>query len=507
MLQRRIDNLKSLIENYRQKTSNEKEMKQLHKWYSELEQKEKVLSNHKETASYLAKTDIPNAILDPAKLNEYRASLQELEKRNKQNAEKIAALLKAFLEQNGKYRITEMIGGRFSIVANIRLGENPGTSALLAGGLFTGGDWTNTAVKSFSKVSLKGERLVILRVHALPSLADGRSASYNILSTFNPAHFPKGSPEVELIKRLSGWIEKSALTLVIGNEVEGGSSVYYGSEGPLQKTQTAVDLIQKDPKFLATLTPKCENVSLLRSHNAHSLVSQTDRKYPDNLFYELSVCDRLMKQSRIQQAVAMINDFFLTFDVIDKPLNHPFASAALVNIKDLNKDIIVDMKYAKPDNFLGKPLYGKNECYLQKEVAMKLVLAQKYLEKRGLGLKCLDCYRPLSVQKKMWKIMPDARYVANPKKGSRHNRGISVDVTLVDAQGDELEMPTKFDDFSKRAWANYPNLPQWQKENRELLRGVMERSGFKGIRTEWWHFDGASAKDYPLISSPLAELD
>ena len=136
---------------------------------------------------------------------------------------------------------------------------------------------------------------------------------------------------------------------------------------------------------------------------------------------------------------------------------HPPGKVAdLVDIKEVNPRIIVDIKYATEDNFTKKRLYDSNTCFLRKSAAVKLDAVQKELEGMNLGLKVWDCYRPLAVQRILWAILPDERYVANPETGSRHNRASAVDVTLVDSQGKELQMPTGFDDFSPRADHHYP---------------------------------------------------
>ncbi len=178
----------------------------------------------------------------------------------------------------------------------------------------------------------------------------------------------------------------------------------------------------------------------------------------------------------------------------------------LVNISDLDSTIIVDLKYASADNFMGDTLYSANVCLLRKEVARQLVEVQKELRQMGLGLKIWDGYRPLSVQKKMWKKVPDPRYVADPAKGSNHNRGAAVDVTLVDKNGKELEMPTGFDDFTEKAGSNYPNVSETAKKNRELLKKIMMRHGFKPIKSEWWHFNHKNIKKYPVLDLPLDVL-
>ena len=128
----------------------------------------------------------------------------------------------------------------------------------------------------------------------------------------------------------------------------------------------------------------------------------------------------------------------------------------LIDIQTIAPDIILDMRYATSNNFLKAPVYPVARCLLRAPVAEALKRVQADLITQGLGLKLFDCYRPLSVQRAMWKILPDSNYVANPAKGSRHNRGAAVDLTLVDAMGKELEMPTGFDDFSEKAFPDSP---------------------------------------------------
>jgi D-alanyl-D-alanine dipeptidase len=138
---------------------------------------------------------------------------------------------------------------------------------------------------------------------------------------------------------------------------------------------------------------------------------------------------------------------------------------------------------------------------------MRLDSIQRELETRGLGLKIFDGYRPFSVTRKMWEILPDDRYVANPKNGSRHNRGAAVDVTLVDSTGNELEMPTVFDDFSEKAGHDFMDLPQHILTNRSLLKEIMTKYGFMPIKTEWWHYDLKNYEQYPILDKTFEEID
>jgi D-alanyl-D-alanine dipeptidase len=162
----------------------------------------------------------------------------------------------------------------------------------------------------------------------------------------------------------------------------------------------------------------------------------------------------------------------------------------LLNLSKLSSDIILDIRYATSNNFLGFPLYSKSACYLHKNAAEALVKVQKELSLINLGLKVFDGYRPLAVQQMMWDKIQDERYVSNPAKNKgRHTRGTAVDLTLVDSDGNELEMPTEFDNFTEKAHSNYPDISQTAFKNKALLSEVMKKHHFQPLLTEWWHFD------------------
>lgn len=160
-----------------------------------------------------------------------------------------------------------------------------------------------------------------------------------------------------------------------------------------------------------------------------------------------------------------------------------------VRLKDLSSDFVYELKYATPDNFLKQAVYDCGECYLRKSTAEALVKANEAFKQLGYRIKLFDCYRPLSVQKKMWKILPGTHYVANPAKGSKHNRGAAVDLTLVDAQGKELNMGTPFDFFGKEAHHTYTQHSKEVLENRKLLKETLNKYNFKSIYSEWWHYE------------------
>lgn len=178
--------------------------------------------------------------------------------------------------------------------------------------------------------------------------------------------------------------------------------------------------------------------------------------------------------------------------------------AAFVDVTAVIPDVVVDLPYATKHNFFKKQFYQKNRCFLRLGVARKLALVQRDLRAQGLGLKIWDGYRPRRVQWEFWKALPDPRYVADPKEGSRHNRGAAVDVTLVDlATGRELAMPTSFDDFTPKAASDFPLLPQEVLRNRTLLHAAMRKHGFSPLPSEWWHFDAEGWKNYPLEDRDL----
>ena len=171
-------------------------------------------------------------------------------------------------------------------------------------------------------------------------------------------------------------------------------------------------------------------------------------------------------------------------ETVPEPADEDF-----VLVRDHIPGIVVDLKYATTDNFTGKIIYETHEAYLRYGTVKKLILVQKELEKQGLSLKLWDGYRPPAAQWKLWDICPNANYVSDPNKGfSSHSRGNTVDVTLVDESGAELEMPTGFDDFTKRADRDYSDCSQIQRENALLLEELMIQYGFKPYAKEWWHY-------------------
>jgi zinc D-Ala-D-Ala dipeptidase len=160
-----------------------------------------------------------------------------------------------------------------------------------------------------------------------------------------------------------------------------------------------------------------------------------------------------------------------------------------VNLKNYSQDFVYDMKYATEDNFLKAKVYDCAECFLRLKTVNALIKANQKFIKKGYRIKIFDCYRPLDIQKQMWKIVPNPQYVANPAKGSIHNRGGAVDITLVDSDGNELDMGTPFDFFGEEASHNYNKLSDEVKVNRQLLKKIMTKSDFNSFDSEWWHYN------------------
>jgi len=186
--------------------------------------------------------------------------------------------------------------------------------------------------------------------------------------------------------------------------------------------------------------------------------------------------------------------------------------AGLVEPTSLDRTLVLDIRYATPNNFTGRTVYPAARCYLRRDIAERLVKVQAALRAQGLGLKIFDCYRPFSVQEAFWRIMPDRRYVLEPGrengrivKSSRHNVGAAVDLTLVDAQGRELPMPSGYDDFSVKAHRDYAGASAEAKANSLILERAMTAQGFEPLETEWWHFDGPGWRNYEPLDIPFPQ--
>lgn len=176
------------------------------------------------------------------------------------------------------------------------------------------------------------------------------------------------------------------------------------------------------------------------------------------------------------------------------------ADSTFVRLADFSDGFAYDMRYATKNNFLKEKVYDCAECYTRVKTVKALLAANAKFKEKGVKIKFFDCYRPNSVQYKMWKIVPNPQYVANPVKGSIHNKGGAVDITLVTLKGEELDMGTDFDFFGKRAYHDNFDLPQRILENRKLLKETMEKHGFWSTRTEWWHYNLQGAHKDPVAN-------
>ncbi len=179
----------------------------------------------------------------------------------------------------------------------------------------------------------------------------------------------------------------------------------------------------------------------------------------------------------------------------------------LVNIGDSIKGLNLDIRYATTNNFTKQIIYTQPKAYVRRPVYEALKKAQDSLAFHGLGLKIFDAYRPYAASEKFYQVYPDTNFVANPKYGSRHNRGCAVDVSLVNLKsGNEIPMPTEFDDFSDKASPNNMNLPEEVIKNRTFLFSIMAHFGFTHNPNEWWHFDYLGWNNYPLMDLPFEVL-
>lgn len=180
----------------------------------------------------------------------------------------------------------------------------------------------------------------------------------------------------------------------------------------------------------------------------------------------------------------------------------------LINLEKHIPGIVVDIRYATTNNFTGEQIYNLARAYARKPVADALKKIQADLKLKGLGLKIFDGYRPYSATVKFYETYRDTTYVASPYKGSRHNRGCAMDLTVIDLKtGKELPMPTEYDSFKKEAWPSTPVADPIIRANRKLLIDAMEKHGFKVNSSEWWHFDFIGWQKYAVMDIDFEELE
>lgn len=187
----------------------------------------------------------------------------------------------------------------------------------------------------------------------------------------------------------------------------------------------------------------------------------------------------------------------------------PDRNKQMTDLKQMIPGIVLDLRYATADNFVKQPLYpvGTDFTFLRLPAAKALQKVQKDLNEKGLGLKIFDAYRPYSVTVKFWELINDERYVANPAKGSGHNRGLAVDLTIVDLKtGVELDMGTGFDNFTDTAHHTFTQLSPTVLQNRKLLKEAMLKHGFNLLETEWWHYYWPNDRNYEVLDLDFKKL-
>jgi D-alanyl-D-alanine dipeptidase len=183
------------------------------------------------------------------------------------------------------------------------------------------------------------------------------------------------------------------------------------------------------------------------------------------------------------------------------------SNTKLLEINKYIPGIKLDIRYATADNFAKQAVYSEARAFARLPVVKALKAVQEELHRKGLGLKIYDAYRPYSVTLKFFEVAEDKNFVANPRTGSRHNRGCAIDLTLIKLRtGKELRMPTRYDSFAPEAAAAYNDLPKRVIKNRALLITLMEKHGFKVLANEWWHFDFNTWEEFDLMDIPFNQL-
>lgn len=182
-------------------------------------------------------------------------------------------------------------------------------------------------------------------------------------------------------------------------------------------------------------------------------------------------------------------------------------SKELIDLEQFIPGVKMDIRYATTNNFTGEKIYPLAKAYARRPVAMALKAAQEEFRKHGYGIKIFDAYRPYAATVKFYEVYPDSTFVASPWRGSRHNRGCAIDMTLVDFEtGEELKMPTEYDAFVREAFPTHPVADPTVLRNRTLLIQVMERHGFRVNASEWWHFDFRGYRAYEIMDIPFEKL-
>lgn len=186
------------------------------------------------------------------------------------------------------------------------------------------------------------------------------------------------------------------------------------------------------------------------------------------------------------------------------PVEIKLAEAKLVEIRPPDFPVLLDLRYATADNLTGAPIYRRAACFLNPEAAGLLKNAIRLAGQLGFGLKVFDAFRPTEAAWALWNHTPDPTFLADPRKGSPHSRGAAVDVTLVDSDGNDLDMGTAFDAFTPLAFHGVLEITPEQQRNRALLLGLMTAAGWDFYKNEWWHYQLFQPRRYPLLSDAAA---
>lgn len=201
---------------------------------------------------------------------------------------------------------------------------------------------------------------------------------------------------------------------------------------------------------------------------------------------------------------------FQAFSQDGPPKEENKREARLVELITLDRSIKLDIRYATDNNFVGKKVYPEARAFLQKPAAKALVKVHQRLRKKGLGLVIFDGYRPWTITKLFWEVTSEdkRKFVANPAKGSKHNRGCAVDLSIYDLKtGQLIEMPSGYDEFTDRASPDYSGGTEKERANRDMLRNLMEDVGFNVNPNEWWHFDYKDWEKYAIYDISFGEAE
>lgn len=200
----------------------------------------------------------------------------------------------------------------------------------------------------------------------------------------------------------------------------------------------------------------------------------------------------------------------LTPVTLEKYLSNKTANPQneLINLEKYIPGIKLDIRYATTNNFTKEKIYNLSRAYARRPVAESLKKAQEAFNKLGFGIKIFDAYRPYAATMKFYEVYHDTTYVASPYRGSRHNRGCAIDMTIFDLKtGEDLPMPTEYDSFRKEAWPSTPVKDPIIRKNRDLIISVMQKHGFKVNGSEWWHFDFIGWQKFDVMDISFEELE